>query len=64
MRALDECHRRGFIYSCFGNCNKAKHDVNMCLRAARLELTAKNREEAKIRTARRKELFKEIEENS
>lgn len=47
-----------------GGCNEAKRNVNACLRAERLERTAKNREKAKIAREKTLELWKEIDENS
>lgn len=47
MRALEECHARGFMWKLFGNCNEAKRQVNLCLAGARSEHTAKNREQAR-----------------
>ena len=64
MQILDECHARGFVYRLFGNCNKAKRDVNICLRAARLERTAKNREQAKKDRENVEKKWKEIDLNS
>lgn len=64
MQALEECHARGFLYGVFGGCNEAKRDVNKCLRAARLERTARNREMAREKTEKRKALFREIDENT
>ena len=64
MQILDECHARGFLYKCMGMCNKAKRDVNMCLRAERLERTARNREIAKKERERTKETWNEIDMNS
>jgi COX assembly protein 2 len=64
MRLLDECHARGFIYKVLGNCNKAKRDVNMCLRAERLERTAKNRASAKKEREKIEKKWKEIDMNS
>ena len=64
MQALDECHARGFLYRAFGNCNNAKHAVNMCLRAERLERTRKNREEAKIRRAKTEAAWAQIDKES
>lgn len=64
MNALDECHARGFLYSAVGMCNEAKRQVNKCLRAERLERTAKHREQAKIERARIKAAFDEIDANS
>jgi len=64
MNALDECHARGFFYSSLGMCNKAKREVNLCLRAERLEKTARHRENAKIERARIKKSFDEIDANT
>ena len=64
MAVLDECHARGFMVKLFGGCNKAKQDVNACLRAERLLRQAKNREAAKKERARIKAMWNEIDENS
>lgn len=64
MAALDECHARGFVQAMFGGCNQAKRDVNLCLRAARLERTAKNREKAKERREVVETMWKQIDEES
>ena len=64
MQILDECHARGFLYKAIGGCNKAKRDVNMCLRAERLERTARNREAAMKEREKIKEKWKEIDMNS
>ena len=64
MQILDECHARGFLHKVTGGCNRAKTDVNMCLRAERLERTARNREEAKREREKIKEKWKEIDMNS
>jgi len=64
MRALDECHARGFLYKVFGNCSKAKHEVNMCLRAERLKRTAANRKVAGEKRQKIEEAWKKIDENS
>ena len=61
---LDECHAKGFMYKVFGNCSEAKHKVNMCLRAQRLERTRLNREAAKVKREHTKQIWKEIDENS
>ena len=61
MRILDECHARGFMFKALGGCNEAKQDVNMCLRAQRLERTAKNREEAKKKRERIEQKWKEMD---
>jgi len=64
MRALDECHSRGFLYKAVGNCNEAKRAVNRCLRAARLERTAKHREEAKKDRERILKVWEEVDRES
>lgn len=64
MAMLDECHARGFLHKLFGGCNAIKRDVNKCLRAERLERTARNREKAKIKKERIHKIWKEIDEES
>lgn len=64
MAALDECHARGFLHKMFGACNEAKREVNRCLRAERLERTARNRETAKAKKEKIQRVWKEIEEQS
>ncbi len=64
MAILDECHARGFLYKVIGGCNKAKQDVNMCLRAERLERTKGNRERAKLERQKVVEKWREIDANS
>jgi len=64
MAILDECHARGFLHKAIGSCNQAKTDVNKCLRAERLERTARNREQAKKERERIKAKWGEIDANS
>ncbi|OCK77920.1 UPF0287-domain-containing protein [Lepidopterella palustris CBS 459.81] len=64
MNALDECHARGFLYKAVGMCNDAKHQVNMCLRAQRLERTKQNREKAFAKRAQVEAAWAEIDANS
>ncbi|KAI9784161.1 MAG: hypothetical protein M1839_002666 [Geoglossum umbratile] len=64
MAILDECHARGFLYKAVGMCNGAKRDVNLCLRAERLERTKKNREAAKVQREKIKAKWAEIDANS
>ena len=64
MAALDECHAKGFLHKMTGGCNEPKQFVNKCLRAERLERTAKNREMAKAKRARMEAIWREIDENS
>ncbi|KAF2085616.1 UPF0287-domain-containing protein [Saccharata proteae CBS 121410] len=64
MNALEECHARGFLYKAVGMCSGKKHDVNMCLRAQRLERTKVNREKAKAEREKIKKLWGEIDANT
>ena len=64
MAALDECHARGFLHKMFGGCNEAKLEVNRCLRAERLERTARNRETAKAKKEKIQRVWQEIDEQS
>ena len=64
MAILDECHARGFMWKAIGMCNGAKTDVNRCLRAQRLERTAKNREVAKQKRAEVKAIWAQIDAES
>ena len=64
MAALEECHAQGFLYSVLGNCNSAKREVNKCLRAERLERTARAREKAKEKRERIQRAWNEIDQES
>ena len=64
MTALDECHARGFLWKAMGMCTNLKTDVNKCLRAERLERTAHNREQAKVKREKIKAVWAEIDANS
>ena len=64
MAALEECHAQGFLHKMIGGCNDAKRDVNLCLRAERLERSAKNREKSKEKNERVKRIWREIDEES
>lgn len=64
MTILDECHARGFLFCAIGGCNQAKQSVNKCLRAARMERTAMNREKAREKREKVLSVWKEIDENS
>lgn len=64
MQILDECHAQGFLHKVIGGCNNAKREVNKCLRAERLERTARNRREAKRKNEAIKAVWKEIDSNS
>jgi len=64
MTALDECHARGFMWKSMGMCTTAKHEVNMCLRAERLERTRENRQKAKEKREKIEQKWADIENNS
>lgn len=64
MSALEECHARGFLWKSLGMCSGLKTEVNKCLRAERLERTARNREEAKVKNQKIKAVWAEIDANS
>lgn len=64
MAALEECHAQGFMHKLFGGCNNAKREVNQCLRAERLERTARNREAAKEKKEKIQRMWREIDNES
>ncbi|KXT18748.1 hypothetical protein AC579_2733 [Pseudocercospora musae] len=64
MTALEECHAKGFLWKCMGMCSSTKTEVNKCLRAARLQRTAANREEAKKKRAHMEKIWNEIDANT
>lgn len=64
MAALDACHAVGFYWKALGQCNGQKTAVNKCLRAQRLERTARNREKAKEKREQVDKIWKEIDANS
>ncbi|EMF13718.1 UPF0287-domain-containing protein [Sphaerulina musiva SO2202] len=64
MNALEACHARGFLWKSMGMCSDAKTQVNKCLRAARLDRTAHNREVAKKKREHMNKVWAEIDENS
>ncbi|KAI9839331.1 MAG: hypothetical protein M1837_002216 [Sclerophora amabilis] len=64
MSALEECHARGFLFRLTGGCNDVKTEVNKCLRAARLERTARNRDLSRAKQERVRDKWRGIEEES
>lgn len=64
MTALEECHARGFLWKSMGMCSDIKTEVNKCLRAERLERTAKNREIAREKRKKAEAIWADIEANS
>ncbi|KAK1927260.1 hypothetical protein DB88DRAFT_477402 [Papiliotrema laurentii] len=53
IAALQECHDRGILYKWSGACNSEKDALTMCLRKERIDRTTKNREESKVRNAKK-----------
>lgn len=64
VKALDDCHARGFLYKAVGMCNQIKRDVTKCLRAERIERTRKNREVAMKKRAEVVAAWREIDSKS
>ena len=64
MSALEECHARGFLWKSMGMCSGLKRDVNKCLRGERLERTAHNRQQAKVKREKINAIFADIDANS
>ncbi|WVR07491.1 hypothetical protein IAU60_004533 [Kwoniella sp. DSM 27419] len=61
IRALEQCHARGLVAKLMGECNDQKKALSMCLRQERLDRTARNRDEAKERTLKKKEVWAALE---
>jgi len=64
MTALEECHARGFLWKSMGMCSGLKTEVNKCLRSERLQRTAENREQARVKREKMKAVWAEIDANS
>ncbi|KAH9967869.1 hypothetical protein BC827DRAFT_1123045 [Russula dissimulans] len=60
--ALQLCHANVWA-KWTGGCNHAKRELNKCLRDESVVRAAKNREEAKLRNARREKALRELHEN-
>ncbi|KAI0736860.1 hypothetical protein C8Q72DRAFT_28040 [Fomitopsis betulina] len=59
IQALDACHANNWA-KWTGGCNRAKNDLNMCLRKERVDRTTQNREEAKRRRQKTEQAWKDI----
>ncbi|WWD19066.1 hypothetical protein CI109_103524 [Kwoniella shandongensis] len=57
ISALEQCHAKGMMYKLAGGCNDQKTALTLCLRKERLDRTERNREDAKARTAKKKEVW-------
>lgn len=59
IAALEECHANGWL-RLLGGCNEQRNNLTMCLRKERIDRTTRNREAAKERTAKKKEVWAEL----
>ncbi|KAK0240359.1 hypothetical protein EDD85DRAFT_486229 [Armillaria nabsnona] len=59
IQALEQCHS-SFVARMSGYCNRQADELNACLRKERLARTADNREQAKVRRAKREQSMKEF----
>ncbi|KAJ2930083.1 hypothetical protein H1R20_g6991, partial [Candolleomyces eurysporus] len=59
IEALEKCHASGWN-RLTGACNTRKDALNSCLRAERIDRTAKNREKAKERNTKAQLALKEF----
>ncbi|KZT11497.1 UPF0287-domain-containing protein [Laetiporus sulphureus 93-53] len=59
--ALNACHADGWK-KWTGGCNGVKHNMNMCFRQERVDRSAKNREQAKIKRQKVEQVWKDLNE--
>ncbi|PWN41036.1 hypothetical protein IE81DRAFT_292435, partial [Ceraceosorus guamensis] len=62
IRALNECHAKGFWHKITGGCNDVKLELNKCLRKERLERTARNAEKAAVMNEKKRRAWAELEQ--
>ncbi|KAA1471238.1 hypothetical protein DENSPDRAFT_775722, partial [Dentipellis sp. KUC8613] len=60
--ALNQCHDNLFL-KWTGGCNQIKLDLNHCLHSESVARSSRNREDAKLRRARREQALKDLHEN-
>ncbi|KAF8497063.1 hypothetical protein F5888DRAFT_1923743 [Russula emetica] len=60
--ALELCHANVWA-KWTGGCNEAKRKLNKCLHKESVARAARNREDAKMRNARREKALQELHEN-
>ncbi|KAN0105451.1 hypothetical protein V8E52_011045 [Russula decolorans] len=60
--ALQLCHANVWT-KWTGGCNQAKRELNKCLHKESVARAARNREDAKMRNARREKALQELHEN-
>ncbi|KAG7580072.1 hypothetical protein FFLO_00043 [Filobasidium floriforme] len=61
IQAINECHARGFLARLKGDCNAAREALNLCLRKERLDRTARNSENAKLRNEKKKQAWESLD---
>ncbi|CAL1704102.1 unnamed protein product [Somion occarium] len=59
IQALEACHADSWA-KWTGGCNQAKRDLNNCLRQDRLDQSAKNRENAKLRRGKTEKAWQDL----
>ncbi|PWZ00499.1 UPF0287-domain-containing protein [Testicularia cyperi] len=64
IQALNECHAKGWFHKITGGCNDIKHDLNMCLRAERLDRTAQHIQASRENRKKTEQIWKKIEDES
>ncbi|SNX83111.1 related to CMC2 - protein of the mitochondrial intermembrane space involved in respiratory chain complex assembly [Melanopsichium pennsylvanicum] len=64
IQALNECHAQGVWHKITGGCNGIKHELNMCLRAERVERTANHVKESRQNRKKTEEVWKKIDDES
>ncbi|KAF8495366.1 hypothetical protein JB92DRAFT_2553210, partial [Gautieria morchelliformis] len=63
IAALDQCHSQWWGARFMGTCNKAKQELNMCLRKERLDRAARNREVSRERRKKTEAGWQGLEED-
>ncbi|EPQ32139.1 uncharacterized protein PFL1_00336 [Pseudozyma flocculosa PF-1] len=64
IRALEDCHARGWWTKITGGCNGIKEDLNLCLRAERIERTKNHIQQSKEKRKKTEEIWKAIDDES
>lgn len=62
FQALEACHAN-FWTKWTGGCNTAKNQLNSCLHKETMVRASKNREDAKVRQAKKEQAWKELHED-
>ncbi|WRT68397.1 uncharacterized protein IL334_005373 [Kwoniella shivajii] len=61
IEAFEKCHAQGMIARMTGQCNSQKAALSMCLRQERKDREARNHEDAKARTLKKKQVWQALE---